>query len=447
MSLDLFTPSNDREREFLTRATPRGKRQSLPSAIPGSNVYPGPSQWGAIDLPNPSEQVIKGLPAANRALSLISNGVASMTPLEMWDPDGYIDPGTPTLLTRPNAVYTPFAFWQMSVATLLMHGNFLGLWADFDSNGYPQQCVPVPAGFWIAYFDEDGFLTYAINGETYDRSEVCHVALDATAIQPMGVGVVTKFRRSLGQALDQQNYAADTYRSGAVPAGVIELDLPEVDVTQSTFVTGQWLGNHAGGRAPAVLPNNMKFVPLSWSPEDLQFLDARTHTIGEIALMFNMDATDLGASFGGGSALTYANIEQREQSRIGDTYAPIARRFEEEFSDQIPSSYKAKFCPANLLRTDTKTRAEVEQLRIANETQTVDEARKTYGLKPLPKPKPAIAAPGLAGPSGAPGAAPPAGNGALTGDLLPVQPDGSAPKPMVVPDDPNISTTPTKIKV
>lgn len=435
----------------LTRTAPRGKRPAQPSAIPGSNIYHGPSQWGDIPLPFASEATVRGLPAANRALNLVSNGVASMAPLDLWTPDGYIDDNPPVLLTRPNSVWTSFAFWHMAVATLLMHGNFLGLWADFDGDGYPQQVVPVPPGFWLAYYDGDGYLTYSINGETYEREEVCHVAINASPIQPMGVGVVTQFRRNIGKALDEQNFAADTFRSGSVPAGLIHLDLPEVDDTQARTVTDQFVANHAGGRAPAVLPSTMTYEALSWSPLDMQFLEEQTHTIGEIAHMFNMDPTDLGASFGGGSALTYSNIEQRVQARIGDTYLPIGIRFEEEFSDQVTSSYSAKFAPDRLLRTDTRTRAEVDQLEIANETLTVDEARKTRGKRPLPKtPCPTCDAPvsstamptHMAAHAAAHGVAT---NGAASGDVL--ADVAGVPKPEAVPDDPNISITPVKVKV
>lgn len=416
---------------WLSRSRNRGTRPDLPSASPGSNIYPGVSQWGAIDLPNPSAATVKGLPAANRAVSLISNAVAQMAPMEMWTPDGFVSDITPNILARPNSVYTCFDFFQMVIEMAVMHGNFIGLLADWDATGYPQQIVPVPHGFALAYFDGAGYLVYAIGGETYSAEEVVHVRVNATPNQPMGTGVVTQFRRSLGQALDQQNFTADTYRSGSVPTGVINLDKDEVDVEQAEAVTTQWIANHAGGRAPAVLPNTMKFSPISWSPEDMQFLEARDFTVGEIAHMFNLDPTDLGAARPGSSE-TYANIEQRQAQRIVDTYAPWMLRLEQTWADLIPGGNVAKLCPDNLLRTDSKTRSEVQQLMIGNETLTVDEARATYGKKPLPKPK-------------TPPALPPAAPGAVAPGAAPDQLNAGAPQPD--PNDPNISQTPIKVKV
>lgn len=436
---------------WYNRSRPRGVRPELPAAAPGSNSFAQSGQWGEIALPLPSTSTVLGLPAANRAKYLISNAVAQMAPMQMWGPDGFISEDPPNIITRPNSVYTCFDFFQMATELAIMRGNFVGIQADFDVKGYAQQIVPVSAGFWTAYYDGAGYLVYAINGLPYSRDEVVHIRANAAPNQPMGVGVVTQFRRSLGLALDQQNYAADTFRSGAVPAGIIELDLPEVDKPQADFVQGQWLTNHAGGRAPAVLPNTMKFTPLSWSPEDIEFLASREFTVGEIAHMFNLDPTDLGAAMAGAS-MTYANIEQRQQQRITDTYAPWMLRFEQEWSDLLPGGNTAKLVPDNLLRTDSKTRAEVQQLEIGNEVLTVAEARKIQGKRPLPAPKVACATCGqqvsepklpahmaahAAVTPVAPGApASTADGGELTAATA--QPD---------PDDPNISQTPIKVKI
>ena len=439
---------------WFTRSRPRGTRPELPAASPGSSIFPGTGQWGQIPLPLASTTTVLGLPAANRAKSLISNAVAQMAPMELWGPDGFVADDPPNILVRPNVVYTCFDFFQMAAELAIVRGNFMGIKADFDAGGYAQQIVPVAPGFWLAYIDGAGYTVYSVAGRPImSREEVVHIRANGSPQQPMGIGVVEQFRRGLGKALDEQNYAADTFRSGSVPAGIINLDLPEVEDVQSDFVQSQWLKNHSGGRAPAILPNTMEFKPIQWSPLDMQFLQEQEHTIGEIAHMFNMDPTDLGAALAGAS-MTYANIEQRQQQRITDTYAPWMLRFEQEWTDLVPGKGQAKMCPRNLLRTDSKTEAEVQQLEIGNEVLTVDEARKIRGKRPLPKPTtvcpvcdtevpdskmPAHAALHAAVTPIPPktGTAPAAG---APGDLsaATAQPD---------PDDPNISQTPIKVKV
>ena len=97
-----------------------------------------------------------------------------------------------------------------------------------------------------------------------------------------------------------------------------------------------------------------------------------------------------------------------------------------------------------LLRTDTKTRAEVEQLEIGNGTMTPDEGRAERGLKPLPKPKPPAepdgdegGAPDAGGPPGMPA---PGGSGADNGATA-----STVTAPTPIPGT-SISETPVKVK-
>ena len=428
----------------ITRTRPRGLRPAQPSAVPGSNVFAGQSQWGDIPLPGVSDTVIKGLPAANRALNLIANAVASMSPLELWTPDGYISDDHPNLITRPNVTVGTFAFWWALVAELIMHGTFLGLWADYDSNGYPQQVVPVPHGFGYGYLDEFGYMKFYINGQEYDREEVCYIPINnASSLQVMGTGVVTQFRRQMGAALDMQAYAADLYRTGTVPPmSITMVDETELTDEQARVVVDQVIANHATSAAPLVLPSTMKAETLKWTPEDLQFLAARQHTIGEMAFIFNLDPADLGAAMSGSSAITYQNREQLTQSRIVDTYWPLARRISEEFSDQLPSYQTCQFNPDNLLRTDTKTHAEVQQIEIGTGTLTVEEARKAKGRKPLPKAK--SVSPAVEGSPEEEAAETPAEEAAEVAAGTEV-PNAAPPKPAPVPGT-HIEETPVKVK-
>lgn len=88
---------------WFSRSRPKGTRPELPAAAPGSSIYPGTGQWGDISLPLPSQTTVLGLPAANRAVMLISNAVAQMAPMRLWGADGFIADNPPNILTRPNS--------------------------------------------------------------------------------------------------------------------------------------------------------------------------------------------------------------------------------------------------------------------------------------------------------------------------------------------------------
>src|SRR5689334_14420492 len=119
-----------------------GRRPAEPIQPKGAISWGGPVQWGPIPLPDFSAQTVLGLPAANRAVTMISNAVASMAPMRLWTPDGYISDQAPNIIVRPNSLYTTFDFFAMLVQEVIVNGNFLAVQADFDVKGYPQQVVP-----------------------------------------------------------------------------------------------------------------------------------------------------------------------------------------------------------------------------------------------------------------------------------------------------------------
>lgn len=382
----------DIEAERAIAQRPRDIRPELSYPYPGG-IYPlSPNILGRFGASAPyvSETQIRGLPAAWRCLNLLGNGVASMSPFDARDSTDHRTPkDAPTVFKRANATYDMFDWMHMGVCTAAMHGNFMALLDDIDADGYARQLIAVPTGFWYAHYAASGLLEYPVSGfaRPFTSDEVFHVRAFSVPGSPMGIGVVENFRRSWGAQMEQQAMVADTYHSGAVPSGVITTDRPQQDRTQAKDIQEQWIDSHGGGqRKPAVLPSEWKFTPLTWSPEDAQFLESRQYSVGETALMFNLDPSDVGASLAGAaSSITYTNIEQREVARVTDSYGSWMRRFEEAFTNLAPAGTEAFLPVERRLRTDSKTRAEVHQLNIATQVETVDEARAAEGKPPLPK--------------------------------------------------------------
>lgn len=373
----------DIEHEALLRARPRHMRDELPYPFP--NVYPTPQSWGPTRALPVTEMQVLGLPAAWRSVNLIANGLAMMAPPHAMQDDVTVMSPTPAIVERPNVTMTAVEFWHQAASVALVRGEYVGLQADFDPNtGYPNQVVPVPPGLTFCYYDAAGYAVYSIGGTLYSAEQVCHVRWLTWPGSPRGIGPVEVCRRGFNHALEQQHLAADTYARGSVPAGVIEVPLPNPDRTQTEDVQSQWIENHGSQRKPAVLPQGWSFTPLSWSPEDAQFLESRAFTVAEIAFMFGLDPTDLAASIAGSSsAITYANVEQRQIARNVEAYGPWMLRFEQAWSDMLPGRQQVKFRPELTMRLDAKTRAEVHALNLDTGVETEDEARAAEGKPPL----------------------------------------------------------------
>lgn len=176
-----------------------------------------------------------------------------------------------------------------------------------------RQLLPVDPRT-VAIYVEDGQIWYEItlsSGQSFrlTRSDVFHVkGLFLTSDMLRGIGVVTMHRTEWMAKLALQRYGANAYSDGGVPSGIVKVHLREIGEAQAQSIKADWQVAFAE-RVPAVLSELMDFTPISWSPSGAQYLDSAKLSVADIACMFNLDPTDLGATYG--ASMTYANREQR----------------------------------------------------------------------------------------------------------------------------------------
>lgn len=374
------------------RARPRGLRPETDNPRWNRSVlWTGWSNTTAA-LPYVTEGQLLGLPAAGRAVRLIANAVASMAPPRMLAADGVTELDVAPIVARPNASYGVTEWWRMVVAHYLTTGNFVGLYADPDPfTLWPRQIVPLNSTLVSCYYDDAGHVRYDagdLKGLTVD--DLVHVRAYTVPGSPWGIGPVDVYRRSLGLAFDQRDMAATQYQAGGVPTGILKPGLTDTSTEAVEAVQTRWIERFAGGnRKPAVIPDDWEFTPLAWTPEAMEFLSSRAFTVAELALMFDLDPSDLGSSFGGSSSqLTYANITQRQTARLVDSVGPHMATFEDAWSDLVPGGNLVRFRRGNLLHASRADLIAEQAAGIAAGIFTVDEARAEHNLPPLPEPDP-----------------------------------------------------------
>lgn len=369
----------------LSRARPRGLRPA--EAQPVSTQAFFWNGWGDTEtMPYVSDAQLLGLPAAWACVLKIASAVASMAPPRVVQPDEVTEAlGSFPIVSRPNALWGVFDFWQGATAHLLTSGNLVALLADFDpGTGFARQAVPVPTSMVDGHYTDDGFPEYRIGDQTYGPDDLIHVRYLGVPGQLMGVGPVAALRRSIGGQLNQQSMASETYRSGAVPTGVMKVHKPEITKDQADFIDEQWLGAHGNGqRKPAILPELYDFEPIAWSPEDAQFIQAQQFSAAQMAWIFGMVPSDLEAS-AGGSALTYANLTQRLASRLVEGYGPWIRKLEDGWTDAVPGGNLVRFQRGRFLHASRSDLVTELAAAVAAGLMTADEGRTELGLPPLP---------------------------------------------------------------
>lgn len=330
---------------------------------------------------------VLGVAAAWRCINLLADSVARL-PLHGWRKGVKLDT-TPSLLAKPNAEQTPYETFFSVMTSLVLRGNAYLLPFDYDQLGYPRQVLVLHPDR-VGIRREGGEIIYTVVGPdgtstVLHQSEVLHLKGFVFPGALTGVGVIESQREGIGHAIALQEYGARFYAEGAVPTGIISMEetpLPE----EREALAKQWLAMHgARQRTPAVL-TGATYQPISFTPEDSQFLQSRQFSLAEVALMFGVPGHFVGAP---GSSMTYSNVEQESLNFVQWALAPWLMRIEQAFSTLLPRGTDAKFNIDALLRTDTLARYQAHAIALSNGFLTLDEVRELEGREPLPEePKP-----------------------------------------------------------
>jgi HK97 family phage portal protein len=262
---------------------------------------------------------------------------------------------SPLLISRPVAGHLPFNTYAEIVRALVMSGNWVALPVG-------DQLLPLPASQTRIYLDSDGRKRIDVADLSLSADEVVHIAINTDAGNGgIGAGVVRRYARSLGLALDQQTYTAGIYRSNGVPPSVLTVDTDKLTQTQAEDTAAAWAAAREGGGV-AVLSKLLKFETVAWTPEDAQLLESRQFELSELSMIFGISPSFIGASIGGQN-LTYENRTAQQASFLSQSVSGYLQVIEEAFSDLLPEGQYCKFDPDAYLRLTPKEEAELAKLR------------------------------------------------------------------------------------
>jgi phage portal protein BeeE len=202
----------------------------------------------------------------------------------------------PTVLQKPDPSLRTRANWiAMQVKDWWVHGNAVSLITQRGYAGTPLSTRYFPAHMWWQAGPEetpDGGVDYYLNGKLVNRYDVIHVQRGAADWQPWrGVGVVEQHLEYLDRIAMQSAAEGENLRKGGVPSVAVIMPQEDPTPTEMDEAGEAWDEKFRGpGRRAALLPNGTQVVPLAWSPNDAQMVEARGLSLIDTANMFNLDA-------------------------------------------------------------------------------------------------------------------------------------------------------------
>jgi HK97 family phage portal protein len=378
----------------LGRLFTRSTRYTATDTVTGQSATFTVVDSLAPDWPSSGYRGGMGIPGAWRAAVLLSD-LLGQVPWDAWrqplgQPEVKIEP-TPPLLEQPAPPDTRMSSFSSMGLDLIWHGNAVGIVAARNAFGWPTALSlvsalsvsvrrvpandpsPIPAGQ----------LEYKIGTLTLGSQDVVHIKGPCEPGALRGMGVLETHLNTLTLATEQARQARSVTAHG-VPSGILKSSNPDLTDEEAADLKSTWLANQRD-RTVAVLNPSTEFVPLSWTPEQTQLVEARKMTINELELVFGLPVGWLG---GMNSARQYSNIEQDAVNLLKFSCGGHFARFEQTLSLALPRGTVARANMDAVLRPDTLTRYQAHQIGITAGFLTVDEARDLEHRAPLPE-KPA----------------------------------------------------------
>ena len=257
-----------------------------------------------------------------------------------------------------------------------------------DALGVPVDLVPLQPELVKVERSETGIYSYRVGENRYTPRDVMHIRGMTMPGAVDGLSPLQAAMKSIELGLAAQDFGSSFFRNGALPAGIIEAP-GEYPKSSAERVASLWNRNHRGASNAGkigVLTGGAKFVKVTISPEEAQFLETRQFTVPEICRFFGVPphlVADASNSTSWGSGLEEQNLSFGQMS-----LRPWVARIEEAH-DRLLTTHGQRntFMRLNmdaLGRAGTKERYDAYAVGLASGFLTINEVRRLEDLPPVP---------------------------------------------------------------
>jgi HK97 family phage portal protein len=367
------------------------ERRDLPSDPYWSN-WAAMRSMGAATADN----VLSNLAVAARCVALRSELLASV-PLHLFRrlPDGGRERAHDNALHNCihdmwNPNMSAYEGRELLIRRLDLHGNSFDR-IERNQRGQVVALWPLMVGDVQVEQLTNGRLRYKWhNGKRTEillQEEMLHIRA-ASRDGIMGQSPISIARGALSLALSHHDTATSLSANALRPSGLLSFPHQILDASQKQAFRDSAAGVAAGpSRAGGllVIDGGGKYEPLSFSPEDAEFLETRKLANEDVCRIFNVPPTCAGILDKG----TYSNVESEGRTLVQNCIGPLAGRIEQAMhrcllTDVGRRTLYVEHDLAGLLRGDVKSR--FESYRIAREigAMSPNDIRQLENLPAIP---------------------------------------------------------------
>ncbi|PRB69511.1 phage portal protein [Arthrobacter sp. MYb213] len=310
------------------------------------------------------------------ATSLIADSISIMPVNEYESAGGSTmkakQQSTLLLDPHPAPTMTRIEWLHQFTSSFLLRGNSYGLITAIDDAGTPSKIA------WLhpdsVQVDESGFFpVYRYKGEALDSTTVIHIPWYPMPGTVVGLSPISQFRQMLETGSMAERYGKEWFSNGSTPSGHLKYNKGSLEASDAAKVKSRFKQAVAGNDI-FVSGSDWDWAALSVAPDEAQFLETIKATANQIAAIYRVDPSDIGGE--AGNSLTYSTLEMNQIKFQTRALQPIFTRLEHHITRLLPESHYMKFNPDALVRTDIKTRTEVNKTNIEIGLLTQDEGRE-----------------------------------------------------------------------
>ena len=290
----------------------------------------------------------------------------------------------------PNPWQSAVEFREMLTAHVLLRGNAYAL-RRYDSEGRLTALVPIHPDSVVVSVAGGDRLVYDVSDtrgrRRYLSDEVFHLR-GRSDDGIVGRSPIQVARDAVALAQVQNRFAGRLLRQNARPTGLLTVEGRITEEEAKRLREGWYSTYGVDAQNPnriGILSAGMKFVPLSISNADAQFIEQMQFSVEEIARIFRVPPVIIGAqrdaNYSASVALAQHFVTYGLRRHLVAWEQAIARQL---MTDRTRRDHFAEHSLDGLLRGDPKTRADVFHLGIADGWLTVNEVRRLENLPPVP---------------------------------------------------------------
>jgi len=366
-------------------AQPAGKLEAVPDA--GGSLYAGRQWTKAKQVVSP--ELSKKIATVYACSNGISDDIANM-PLQMFrrtdaktqkiDPDAILRNMSYLLEVSANRWMTPFIFKKTGINWLLFWGNWLTWQPPPPAE---RELFILPTNVTTPKLDKNGYLWYEVLFPNREKKyipavEVMHVMINSTN-GIWGKGILEYASETAGMRLGQAETQSAIQGNGLNPAAYIQVDALLDSTGRQRYrdaYTEVMSGEGNAGSLVVFDKKITKFEPITMRAKDVEFLAGIEATDVDLANFFNYPEYKLNRG-----KQSYESNEQQDLDYLKSTLDPYLVQIEQAgrlrwLPEAEQQNSYFKFIRESVLRTNSKSRAELHAIKIGSGTMTPNESRE-----------------------------------------------------------------------